>query len=151
VQSKSANLALLALVLCVAIALHSATASAFTLTNPNSWPLIPIPEIVTDPYAGTRMGLMPVFLQLNSSQQIGRIIAPDVNYNTILGPGGTLRYFAYPSADTQWYAIGGASLKNASSFEFDYATGMERSRWLSFDGHFLYQRDPDAALLRTGQ
>jgi len=84
VQSKSANLALLGLVLCVGIALHSATASAFTLTNPNSWPLIPIPEIVTDPYAGTMVGLMPVFLQLNSSQQIRRIIAPDVNYNTIL-------------------------------------------------------------------
>jgi Omp85 superfamily domain len=142
------QLVLLLLALCVAP--NSRVATAFTLTNPNSWPLIPIPEVVTDPYAGTTVGLMSVFLRLNSSQQIETIIAPDVNYNTILGPGGTLRYLAYPSADTQWYAIGGGSEKSAYSVESDYASGMERSKWFSLEGHFFSQRDPTQRFFGLG-
>lgn len=114
----------------------------FSLTDPNSWPFIPIPEIIEDPYAGTTVGLMSVFLRSDSTQQITSIIAPDINYNTILGMGGNLRYLAYPSADTQWYAIGGGAQNEAGSFEFDYAKGMQRQKWWSFEGHFFFSRDP---------
>lgn len=134
----------------VVLALCNATAWAFTLTNPNSWPLIPIPEIVTDPYAGTMVGLMPVFLTLDSSQQIERIFAPDVNYNTILGLGGTLRYLAYPSADTQWFAIAGGSQENAGSLEVDYASGLQRRKRWSLEGHFLFQRSPTQRFFGLG-
>jgi hypothetical protein len=141
--------AALAIVFNVAAASRS-IASGFTLTNPNTWPFIPIPEIVTDPYAGTTLGLMPVFLQTGQNQQITSIIAPDINYNTILGPGGALRYLAYPSTDTQWYATGGGAENDASSFEFDYATGLDRRRWWTFEGHFLYQRDPTERFFGLG-
>jgi hypothetical protein len=123
---------------------------AFTLTDPNSWPFIPVPEIITDPYAGTTVGLMPVFLGLNSNQEIQQIFAPDINYNSDLGWGGTLRYLAYPSADSQWYAIAGASQGDQSSLELEYAKGMERSERWSFDGHFLYQRNPTERFFGLG-
>lgn len=116
--------------------------SSFALTNPSSWPLIPIPEVVTDPYSGTTGGLMTVFLNVDSHQQIESIIAPDINYNTLMGAGANFRYLVYPSADTQWYLIGGGAEKKAGSVEADYATGLERRRWWTAEGHFLFQRDP---------
>jgi len=146
----SARVGILSLALLLVLAFGSVPTWAFTLINPNSWPLIPIPEIVTDPYAGTLVGLMPVFLRLNSSQQIQQIFAPDINYNTILGWGGTLRYLAYPSADTQWYAIAGGSEGNESSVELDYASGMERRQRWSLEGHFLYQRSPTQRFFGLG-
>jgi hypothetical protein len=137
---RTAAIAFLTIVLLVGA--NPRLAAAFTITNPNTWPLIPIPEIVTDPYAGTMVGLMTVFLNINKSSQIQSIIAPDVNYNTILGPGGTMRYLAYPSADTQYYIIGSGSQDDAYSLEADYATGMSRLKRFSFEGHFRFERDP---------
>lgn len=154
-----ARLPVLAVTLSLVLVLGSVAAwassltnlsSSFSLTNPNSWPFIPVPEIVTDPYAGTMVGVMPVFLQVNSSQQIQQIFAPDVNYSTVLGWGATLRYLAYPSADSQWYAIAGGSAANESSFEVDYARGMQRTQRWSLEGHFLYQRNPTQRFFGLG-
>ena len=125
-------------------------ATHFSFTDPNSWPFIPIPEIIEDPFAGTTVGLMAVFLHTDPSQQITSIIAPDINYNTILGPGANMRYLAYPSADSQWYAMGGGAENEAGSVELDYATGMERKRWWSLEGHFLFQRDPTERFFGIG-
>jgi hypothetical protein len=142
---------LVALVLCaLSAALPGRVALGFDLLNPNSWPFIPVPEAATDPFGGTTLGLMPVILQTDVNQQITDIIAPDINYNTILGPGGTLRYLAYPSADTQWYAIGGGSQNDAGSVEIDWATGLERKKWWTVEGHFLYQRNPTERFFGLG-
>ncbi len=125
-------------------------ADTFSLTNPNTWPLIPIPEIVTDPYAGTLVGLMTVFLKLDANSQIESIIAPDINYNTLLGPGANFRYLAYPSADSQWYIIGGGSEQDSYSIESDYAIGMARQKRWSFEGHLLFARDPTQRFFGLG-
>jgi hypothetical protein len=111
-------------------------------SNPTTWPFIPVPEVATDPVSGTTIGLLPVFLETDSQHQITSIFAPDINYNTIVGPGGTLRYLSYPSDDTQWFAIAGGAEQNQERVEFDYATGITHRRWWSFEGHFLFMRDP---------
>jgi hypothetical protein len=111
-------------------------------SSPTTWPFIPVPEVATDPVSGTTLGLLPVFLETNAQHQISSIFAPDINYNTIVGPGGTLRYLSYPSDDTQWFAIAGGAEQNQEKVEFDYATGLTHRRWWSFEGHFVFQRDP---------
>ncbi len=111
-------------------------------SNPTTWPFIPVPEVATDPVSGTTLGLLPVFLQTNAQHQISSIFAPDINYNTIVGPGGTLRYLSYPSDDTQWFAIAGGAEQDSEHVEVDYATGLTHRRWWSFEGHFLFQHDP---------
>jgi len=136
--------------LTFSLALGIRDARGFTLSNPDSWPFIPIPEAATDPFNGTTLGFLPVFLQLDGSQQIKNIIAPDINYNTILGAGGNFRYLAYPSADTQWYVIAGGSQEKAASVEVDAATGLERKRWWTLEGHLLYQRDPTERFFGLG-
>ena len=60
----------------------------------------------TAPAAGVIEPL--AFLFKDQDGHINDIFAPDVNENSELGPGGTLRYFAYPSEDTQWFAVAGA-------------------------------------------
>ncbi|HLH75229.1 MAG TPA: BamA/TamA family outer membrane protein [Candidatus Binataceae bacterium] len=117
-------------------------AAVFSLTNPNSWPFIPVPEVATDPFAGTTLGLMPVILKIGANQQITSIIAPDLSYNTIMGVGGNLRYLAYPSADTQWFALAGGAQQVEGSTEVDWATGLQRNRWWTLEVHLRFQQDP---------
>jgi hypothetical protein len=142
------KLALMIVALCIGAS--SRAAAAFSLSNPNSWPVIPIPEIVTDPYTGTLVGLMTVFLRLDANSQIQSIIAPDINYNSILGAGATFRYLAYPSVDSQWYLIGGGSQEDAYSIESDYAIGMARQKRFSFESHFLFERNPTERFFGLG-
>ena len=116
--------------------------SAQSWSNPMGWPIIPVPEVATDPVSGTTLGVLPVFLCTDSQHQIQNIFAPDINYNTEVGPGGTLRYLSYPSNSTQWFAIAGGSEQNSERVELDYTTGMTHERWWSLEGHFFFQHDP---------
>src|SRR5262249_40627778 len=52
------------------------------------------------------------------------------------------RYFAYPSADTQWYTLAGAQEKIARVVDLNYATGRLRERRYSFEGRLFFERDP---------
>jgi hypothetical protein len=70
------------------MSLWSPRAYPFSITDPNSWPLIPIPEVATDPNGGTTYGLMAVFLNHKPDGSVSSIIAPDVTNNGTLGPGG---------------------------------------------------------------
>jgi hypothetical protein len=67
------------------------------------WPFIPLPEVATDPNGDTTLGFLPVWLFTDDKKQIRRMFAPDLTYNPTLGLGGTLRFFSYPSNDTQWW------------------------------------------------
>ena len=49
---------------------------------------MPLDEIGTDPNSGTTYGFLPIFLH-SEHDQIRRIIAPDVTYNSDLGYGGS--------------------------------------------------------------
>src|SRR5271163_3979253 len=110
---------LLAILLLLASTLAAIPANAFTLLDPSSWPpslnphnwpfsLYPIPEVATNPNGGVTYGILTAFLLKDNSGDIRYIFAPDVNNNSTLGPGGNVRFLAYPSEDTQWYAVAGA-------------------------------------------
>lgn len=120
--------------------------------DPRGWPftLIPLPIVVTDPNAGTTVGVMPVFLFNDEHHQIREIFAPDVNDNTNMGAGGTFRYLSYPSADTQWYAIGSASQTIARRVDLLYSTGRSRQNWWSFEGRFFFEKDPTERFFGLG-
>ena len=110
---------LVLLVLLGAMLSVSIPARAFALLDPNTWPpalnphnwpfdLFPVPEVATNPNGGVTYGVLLAFLFKDQQTDISSILAPDVNNDTVLGFGGTVRYFAYPSEDTQWYALVGA-------------------------------------------
>lgn len=122
----------------------------FTLTNPDTWPFIPVPEITTDPNGGTTGGVLAAVLYTDASNQITDIFAPDVNSNTTLGAGGTFRFLSYPSEDTNWYVVAGAQQKIARKVDVDYQTGRTRHDWWSFEGRFYFEKDPTERFFGVG-
>ena len=120
--------------------------------NPQTWPftLIPIPFVATDPNAGTTYGILPVMLFTDKNNQINDIIAPDLTENSTLGPGGDFRFLAYPSADTQWYVMGGLTQKIARNADIEYATGRTHQDQWSFTGRFFFERDPTERFFGIG-
>lgn len=139
--------------LVYAMLFRGGTALAFSLLDPNSWPpalnphnwpfdLFPVPEVATNPNGGVTYGMLLAFLFKDQQNKITSILAPDVNNDTVLGFGGTMRYFAYPSEDTQWYALAGAQEKIARIVDLNYATGRTRETWYSLEGRLYFERDP---------
>ncbi len=120
--------------------------------NPSNWPftLIPIPEVATDPNAGTTYGLLMVALFEDSHKQISSIFAPDLNNNTKLGFGGGLRYFAYPSEDTEWYALTEFHENIERRVDLDYSTGRQHQSQWSFEGRLFFERDPTERFFGIG-
>jgi hypothetical protein len=118
--------------------------------DPNTWPFIPVPEVATDPNGGVTYGVLPVWLFTDSKNEISSILAPDINANSTLGPGGNFRYLAYPSADTQWYTVAGAQETIARKVDLDYQTGREHKKWWSFEGRFYFERDPTERFFGLG-
>ncbi len=140
-----------ALILCVAATAR--TAAAFSLTDPQTWPaaldphnwpftLFPVPEVATDPNSGVTYGVLFATLFKDKNNNIDYIFAPDINNNTVMGVGGELRLFGYPSEDTQWYAQAGASQRIARNVDLDYATGRTHQQWWSMNLRFFFERDP---------
>jgi Omp85 superfamily domain len=123
---------------------------SFKAQDPNSWPFIPVPEVATDPNGGVTYGVLPVWLFTDNKNEISSILAPDINANSTLGPGGNFRYLAYPSSDTNWYVEGGAQETIARNVDLDYQTGREHKHWFSFEGRFFFERDPTERFYGTG-
>ncbi len=120
--------------------------------NPHDWPftLFPVPEVATDPNGGVTYGVLLAFLLKDEQNQISSIFAPDVNNNTDLGAGGTVRYFSYPSEDTEWYALAGAQENIARVVDINYSTGRQHEKWWSFDGRIFFERDPTERFFGIG-
>ncbi len=123
---------------------------AFKIQDPNSWPFIPVPEVATDPNGGVTYGVLPVWLFTDNKNEISSILAPDINANSTLGPGGNFRYLAYPSSDTNWYAEAGAQETIARNVDIDYQTGREHKKLFSFEGRFFFEKDPTERFFGTG-
>ena len=129
------------------------TPASFDLLNPRSWPspfsphawpfsLFPVPELTTNPNGGVTYGMLLAFLFKDQDGHIKSIFAPDVNENSDLGPGGAIRYFAYPSENTQWSAQAGAQENIARMVELNYQTGRTHENWWSAEGEFFFEKDP---------
>jgi hypothetical protein len=113
-------------------------------------PVIPIPEIATDPNSGTSVGLMPIKLFENENGDVTHVLAPDLNYNKVLGVGGEFRLFNYPSADSEWYIVAGGAEKIDREVDLDYAGGLTRDHWLSFEARFYFARDSSRRFFGLG-
>ncbi|MGE0824436.1 MAG: BamA/TamA family outer membrane protein [Candidatus Binatia bacterium] len=118
--------------------------------DPRDWPFLPLPEVATDPNGDTTVGFLPVWLFTDNQQQIRQMFAPDLTYNPTLGIGGTLRYFSYPSDDTQWYVVASGAETIERDIDFLYSTGRTRQDWWSFDARVRYERDPTERFFGTG-
>jgi len=114
--------------------------TAVNPVNPEKMPIIPIPDIGTDPNGGTTIGLLPVWLSSNDKGQISRIIAPDVLYNPYFGYGGDARILEYPSSDTQWSLTAGAKERVERGLDAEYETGRLRESQWSFSVGLQYSR-----------
>jgi hypothetical protein len=123
---------------------------SFKIQDPNSWPFIPVPEVATDPNGGVTYGVLPVWLFTDNKNEISSILAPDINSNSTLGPGGNFRYLAYPSSDTNWYITAGAQETIARKVDLDYQTGREHKKWWSFEGRFFFEKDPTERFFGLG-
>ena len=118
--------------------------------DPRTWPFIPVPEVGTDPNGGTTVGILPVFLFVNEHQQVNRIVNGDLTYNSTLGIGGSLQILSYPSEDTYWSATAGATEHLARTVDLFYSTGLTRDHGWSFEGRFLFDRDPTERFFGLG-
>ncbi len=98
--------------------------------NPTTWPVLPVPEIAVGPNSGTTVGIIPTILHTNASNQITRIIAPDITHNPYFGLGVDARIFEYPSLNTEWSVVAGMQQRVQSYFDALWETGLLRqSRW----------------------
>jgi len=108
--------------------------------NPATAPFIPIPEIDTDPYSGTTLGLIPTWLSTNRQNEIERIIAPDVIHSEYFGWGSRLRVFGFPSADAQWLVVGGGKERVEREFDGQYVAGQTHTTAWSWSVEAIYDR-----------
>src|SRR5215472_6507678 len=108
--------------------------------DPATAPFIPIPEIDTDPYSGTTLGLIPTWLNTNQQDQIERIIAPDIIHSEYFGWGSRMRVFGFPSADAQWSVVGGGKERVEREFDGQYVAGQTRTSPWSWSVEAVYDR-----------
>jgi outer membrane protein assembly factor BamA len=108
--------------------------------DPATAPFIPVPEIDLDPYSGTTLGVIPVWLTTDAQGEITRILAPDVIHNPYFGWGARARIFAFPSADAQWSVVGGGKQRVEREFAAQYAHGLRRQDRFSFTLRVVYDR-----------
>jgi hypothetical protein len=104
-------------------------------------PFIPVPEIATDPNAGTTIGVIPTWVRTDENHNVTRIIAPDVIYNQDFGVGAHGRIFAYSSTDAQWSMVAGMKERVEREFDFEYQRGRLREETWSFNYSLIYDRD----------
>jgi hypothetical protein len=108
--------------------------------NPATAPFIPIPEVDIEPHSGLTLGLIPTWLRTSEHDEIVRITAPDVIHSQYFGWGSRMRVFGFPSADTQWYVVGGGKERIEREFDGRYLTGQTRSGALSWSIEAIYDR-----------
>jgi Omp85 superfamily domain len=116
----------------------------------NQLPFIPVPEVASDPNAGTTVGILPVWLRTDDQNRINRIIAPDVFYNPNFGYGFHGRIYDYPSEDYEWSILGGLKERVEREFDAEYTLGrLRETRW-SFVGSVIYDRGGAARFFGIG-
>ncbi len=124
----------------------------FSVTDPGSWPFIPVPEIATDPNGGTTVGILAAVLYTDSKNQITDIFAPDVETNTTLGPGGTFSANFRLSGRTTPIGTSPPVRRRRSrvTSTLIIADGRTRKQWFSFEGRFYFEKDPTERFFGVG-
>jgi outer membrane protein assembly factor BamA len=126
---------------CALTGLALAAGAGGALADAPAPAFIPIPVIITDPNSGTTVGVLPTWLLEDEQGQIYRIIAPDIQHNTIFGWGAHARLLDYPSDDVQWSAVVGLYQHVQRKIDLEYESGRLRDTRWSFSASLLYIRD----------
>src|SRR5690242_93021 len=129
---------------------ESSARGLMSLFDIRNSPFIPVPEVSTDPNAGTSFGILPVYLVTNDQKEISRIYAPDILYHPTLGVGGHFRVFGYPSTDTEWYVVAGAKQRIEREFDALYTTGITRTGPWSLSARTNYDRSATERFFGVG-
>ncbi len=126
---------------CALTGLALAAAAGHALAEAPPPAFVPIPVIITDPNSGTTVGVLPTWLREDEQGRINRIIAPDIQHNTVFGWGAHARLLDYPSDDVQWSAVVGVFEHVQRKIDLEYESGRLRDTRWSFSGSLLYIRD----------
>jgi outer membrane protein assembly factor BamA len=102
---------------------------------------VPIPVIITNPNSGTTVGVLPTWLLEDEQGRIHRIVAPDIQHNSVFGWGAHARFLDYPSDDVQWSAVAGVFQHVQRKIDLEYESGRLRDTLWSFSANLLYIRD----------
>jgi hypothetical protein len=108
--------------------------------NPETAPVIFIPDIETDPDSGNTFGIMPTWLQKNSQGAITRIMSSDFYRNNYFGYGIGGSIFDYLSDNTQWYVGGDIEERVERQLDTRYESGRLRQDKWSFTARVDYDR-----------
>lgn len=109
--------------------------------DPHEAPFIPVPEIAVDPDSGTTLGVIPTILVTDESDDIRKIIAPDLVHNPYFGWGVHGRIYNYTSQDEQWSIVSGIYERVQREFDGEYQIGRLRETHWSWNGSAIYQVD----------
>lgn len=124
-----------------ACALTLASTAGSALADAPTPAFVPIPVIITDPNSGTTVGVLPTWLLEDEQGRIHRIIAPDIQHNTVFGWGAHARLLDYPSDDVQWSAVAGVFQHVQRKIDLECESGRLRDTRWSFSASLLYIRD----------
>jgi outer membrane protein assembly factor BamA len=126
---------------CVLAGLALAGGARSALADGPAPAFVPIPVIITDPNSGTTLGVLPTWLLEDEQGRIHRIIAPDIQHNTIFGWGAHARLLDHPSDDEQWSAVVGVYQHVQRKLDLEYEIGRLRDTRWSFSTSLSYIRD----------
>jgi outer membrane protein assembly factor BamA len=104
--------------------------------------LVPLPEIITDPNEGQTLGVLATILLTNDREEIRRIIAPDVRYNTNTGMYPMFRLFDYPTSKEKILLQAGKATKTGEYFEASYEGQDLFDGLLDLRARAFHENDP---------
>ncbi len=98
-----------------------------------------LPAPSSDPNSGLTVGLLPVFLFVDDKEVVRQIFAPSITYNKIFKMTTTLRYYWYPRAGAQLFALGSYALASNHRGAIRYEDPRFFSDWFYFKFDFNHQ------------
>jgi hypothetical protein len=104
--------------------------------------LVPVPEIITDPNEGETVGVLATILVTDESQEIRRMIAPDVRYNQNTGVYPMFRWFEYPTDKQRFLLQAGKATKIGEYFEGIYSGEDLYHGWFDIRLRAFHENDP---------
>jgi len=104
--------------------------------------LVPVPEIITDPNEGQTVGVLATLLFTDESQQIYRMIAPDVRYNPNTGVYPMFRWFEYPTPKQRFLVQAGKATKVGEYFEGVGSAEDLSNGWFDVSLRAFHENDP---------
>jgi hypothetical protein len=109
-----------------------------------------LPAPSSDPNSGVTVGILPVFLFVDTKEQIEHILAPSLTYNRLFKLNSTLRYYWYPRPEAQLFVIGSYSLETNRRFTLRYEDPHFFADWFYFKFDYTLNHDGSSRFFGFG-